>query len=365
MAESVTIRAFIRAPYDSYVNGETRFWNASGISVKLAGGGVEVQMESLRALLLGGIAFETPETQLHAAAVAANQVFPLFPDRDAANAATYTRKISAVSYFQGSVRGLAPGSEVTVHGLKVGRVLDVRLAFDPAKMAIVAPVHYEVDPERIVGVGARVFKTDKEAVEAMLRRGLRASLQSASLITGEQNVALEFVANAPPASVVMEGPDFVLPTTEGGGFAGLASSATELMNNVNSIPFQEIGDSLNGILKSIDGIAEGPQVKKAVADLAATLASAQNLIQHLDSGLSPAAKQFPEITTELRRTMTNANQLLISIGSGYGDDTKFHRDVDRLLAQLNDAVRSMRALADLLARHPEALIKGRPDGGPP
>jgi paraquat-inducible protein B len=54
MAEYVTIHAFVRAPYDKYVNDETRFWNASGISIKLAGTGVEFQMESLKALLLGG-----------------------------------------------------------------------------------------------------------------------------------------------------------------------------------------------------------------------------------------------------------------------------------------------------------------------
>ena len=49
MAEYVTIHAFVRAPYDSYVHDQTRFWNASGVSVKLGGTGVEVQMESLKA----------------------------------------------------------------------------------------------------------------------------------------------------------------------------------------------------------------------------------------------------------------------------------------------------------------------------
>ena len=117
MAEYVTIRAFVRAPYDSYVHDETRFWNASGVSVKLAGAGVEVQMESLKALLLGGIAFETPKAEIHAAVTAENHVFPLFADRDAANNASYTRKIPVISYFPGSVKGLAPGSEVTMHGL--------------------------------------------------------------------------------------------------------------------------------------------------------------------------------------------------------------------------------------------------------
>ncbi len=83
MAEYVTIHAFVRAPYDGYVNDETRFWNASGLSIKLAGTGVEIQLESLKALLLGGIAFETPGSAGQAqVASAENHVFPLFADRD-------------------------------------------------------------------------------------------------------------------------------------------------------------------------------------------------------------------------------------------------------------------------------------------
>ena len=94
MAEYVTIHAFVRAPYDSYVNDDTRFWNASGLSIKLAGTGIEVQLESLKALLLGGIAFETPDRHGKVQMASAdNHVFPLFSDRDTAEAASYTRKI--------------------------------------------------------------------------------------------------------------------------------------------------------------------------------------------------------------------------------------------------------------------------------
>ena len=59
MARHVTIHAFVRAPFDQYVHDDSLWWNASGISVKLDGGGVKVQLESIKALLLGGIAFET------------------------------------------------------------------------------------------------------------------------------------------------------------------------------------------------------------------------------------------------------------------------------------------------------------------
>jgi paraquat-inducible protein B len=362
MAEYVTIHAFVRAPYDGYVHDQTRFWNASGVSVKLGGTGVEVQMESLKALLLGGVAFETPVAEIHTAETSEDHVFPLFADRDTANAASYTRKIPAISYFSGSVSGLAPGAEVTVHGLKVGEVTDVRLIYDAAKDTVLAPVRYEVEPERVIGVGKRVFETGTEAVDTLLKKGLRASLQSASLITGQQQVALEFVPDAPPAEITMDGPDYVVPSTEGGGFAGLTASATELLNKVNTMPFDQIGKNLDGILKSVNDVAQGPQMKKALTELAGMIASAQNMVQSLNSGLSPAAKQLPEVTAGLQKTLANANKLVLSLDNGYGDNTKFNRDLDRLLAQANDALRSIRALGDLLARHPEALIKGRPAG---
>lgn len=364
MVSSVTIHAFIRAPYDSYVHDETRFWNASGFALKLGATGVEVQLESLRALLLGGIAFDTPMADVRSRMSDEDHVFPLFANQDAATEASYTRTIPLISYFPGSVRGLGPGSEVTIHGLMIGHVTSVGLAYNPEQQAIVAPVQYELQPERITGLGDRVFKTEAAAVDAVLKKGLRATLQSANLITGTQNVALDFVKDAPPAVVTMEGADFVMPTTEGGGLAGLQSSATDLLEKVNAIPFDQIGKSLNGILLAANNVANGPQLRQTLMDLSAMIGKVKDVADHLDSGASPALRQLPEIANGLQKTITNANLLVQSVGAGYGDNTKFNRDLERLLLQANEALSSIRALADLLSRDPSALIRGRPTGEP-
>jgi paraquat-inducible protein B len=363
MADYVTIHAFVRAPYDSYVHDDTRFWNASGLSIKLAGTGLEIQLESLKALILGGIAFETPDLEGRQTVSLENHVFPLFADRDTAQAASYTRKVPVVSYFPGSVSGLGIGSPVTMHGLVVGQVTKVRLAFDKATDRVLAPVRYEVEPERIVGVGGRMFQTAQEGVESLLKQGLRATLQSANLITGQQQIALDFVPDAPPAQLSMDDGYFVLPTTPGGGFAGLTAGASALLDKVNQIPFDQLGKNLGGILKSANDLASGPQARQALTELATTISTLQQLTKHIDAGATPALKQLPEMTAQLQKTVTNANKLLLSLDSGYGDNTKFNRDLERLLVQTNDALNSIRALADLLSRHPEALIKGRPAGG--
>ena len=364
MAGYVTIHAFVRAPYDGYVSDETRFWNASGLSIKLAGTGLEIQLESLKAVLLGGIAFETPDIVGPVKATSAeNHVFPLFADRDAAQNASYTRKIEVVSYFPGSVSGLGPGSPVTMHGLAVGQVEGVELKYDTAKDEVVAPVRYQIEPERIVGIGQRVYKTDQEAVEAVIKKGLRATLQTSNLITGQQQVALEFVPNAPPAEVEMHDGHFILPTTAGAGFASLAASATDLLNKVNTIQFDKLGQNLNQLLQSTDALVSGPQLHESLIKLSATLAMAETFTHNLNSGTAPAFKQLPGMTSQLQKTLTDTNRLLVSLEAGYGDNTKFNRDLERLMVQTTDALNSLRALADLLSRHPEALIKGRPAGG--
>ena len=363
MAESATIHVFVRAPYDEYVHDETRFWDASGLSVKLGATGVDVQLESLRALLLGGIAFDTMTPSTGVAVSADNHIFPLFASREAAQAASYSRKIEMVSYFPGSVRGLAPGADVTLHGLKVGHVTDVRLTYDPAKDAILAPVHYEVEPERIVGIDRAVFKDPTVGVNMLVGRGLRAILQSANLLTGQMLIALEFVPDAPAATVGKEDDALVLPTSNAGGFSGLADSATDLLRKVNAIPFDSLGRSLNATAAGLDNLVNGPQLKQTLVSLDATLTSVQQTVQHLDNGLSPALKQLPEMANTLDKTLTSANKLVLSLQSGYGDNTQFNRELTRLLSQLSDATRSIRSLADLLARHPEALIKGRTNTG--
>src|SRR5208282_2608885 len=101
--------------------------------------------------------------------------------------------------------------------------------------------------------------------------------------------------DVPPATVTMEGTNFVVPTSEGGGFAGLQASATELLAKVNTIPFEQIGKSLEGILQAANTMANGAQMRQTLTDLAATMAQVKNVTNHLDSGMSPTLRQLPDL----------------------------------------------------------------------
>ncbi len=363
MARTVTIHAFVRAPFDKYVRDRSHFWNASGLSVKLGGTGVDVQLESLRALLLGGIAFDTPTETTQAAQSAPDHPFPLYRNQETAENASEARRTALVAYFTGSVRGLAAGADVTLHGLKIGTVTGVTLIYDPAEDNILAPVTFEVQAERVLKNPEAFRGTPAEAIQELVNRGMRATLQSANLLTGQMLIALEFYPDQPKVTVTKQGDAFVLPTMNSGGFSGLEAGAAELLAKVNSIPFDTIGRNLAETLKGVNQVANGPEIKHTLTALAATMSNVQDTVRKLDAGVTPVVKRLPDIADNLQQTMAEANRLVGSLDRGYGDNTRFNRDLERLLVQANEAMSSIRALSDLLTRHPEALIRGRTNQG--
>src|SRR5262245_25064954 len=146
----VDVTIFVNAPYDRYVNPNTRFWNASGIDVSAGAGGLNVRTESLVALIAGGIAFDTPSFAAKAEPAAARTVFVLNSDR--ATALKQPDAISAryVLYFTESLRGLSVGAPVTLLGLPAGEVTAVGLDINPATKALRGRVDIVSYPERIV-----------------------------------------------------------------------------------------------------------------------------------------------------------------------------------------------------------------------
>ncbi|HVC63654.1 MAG TPA: MlaD family protein [Acetobacteraceae bacterium] len=364
MAETVTVHAFVRAPYDQYVHDNSRFWNASGATVALGPNGLELQIESLRAVLLGGIAFDTPNQGHGFASSAENHGFRLYDSEDAADSAAFTRRLHFVAYFQGSVAGLASGAAVTLHGIKIGEVSKVGLQYDKSLNSVVAPVTFAVEPERIAALNLPSGGDLDATMRDLVRRGLRVKLDSASLLTGQKQLAMDLYPGAPPAMLTRQGNTYVIPVLPGGP-EDVVAAAGALIAKLDAIPFQKIGDNLSKALAGVNGLVNGPDLRQSIASLHTTLADADTLVRHLNAATGPLAQRLPAIITELDSTARRLNALAGSMQAGYGGNSGFNRDATRLLVKLTDTARAFRVLADLLTRHPEALIRGRPDQGSP
>ena len=136
----------VEPEYAALVNSSTRFWNASGISLKGGLSGVEVRSESLQTLLQGGIAFDTPEPK----AAPLNAAMPqrLFADEAQAMA---TGELIELQVERAD--GLQNGTPLRYRGLEVGRVEQVHLRDDLA--GVLLQVRVTEAAQRIARAGSR------------------------------------------------------------------------------------------------------------------------------------------------------------------------------------------------------------------
>jgi paraquat-inducible protein B len=358
MARNVVIHAFVRAPYDQYVHDNSVFWDASGASLQLGGNGVRLQLESLRAVVLGGVAFETPDKAVDSPVADENHLFALHPDHDAAEAATFDRSLKFVSYFKGSVAGLSADAAVTLRGLRIGTVTDVALKYDPVSDTVRVAVRYDIEPGRISGLVPPGNDDPDKMMADLVHRGLRVRLESSSIITGSKQLAMDLVPGTPETAYGKEGDTYVLAPLDGDQ-GDIAGSAGILLARLNSIPFEQIGDNLNKTLAGANGTINDPKLRQAIASLNETLNGTQTLVASLNKDAGPLLHRLPQIAADLEDMVKHANQLVASLDDSRTPGSQFGRDMTRMLAQLSDAARSVRILADLLSRHPEALIRGR------
>jgi paraquat-inducible protein B len=362
MARDVTIHAFVREPFDKYVHDNSRFWNASGVTVQLGANGLQLQLESLRAVVLGGIAFETPDDPKEAEESPAGHAFKLYENEDAANASVYKRSVPFVANFTSSVSGLATGSPVTLRGLKIGEVSSVSLVYDRAVDNVLVPVHFTLEPGRISMLDLPTDGALDVRMGELVHRGLRVKLESSNILTGQKQVAMDIYKDAGPGELGKQGDAYVIPVL-GGGADDVATAATNLVNRLSAIPFESIGRNLDQTLAGVNVLVNDKQLGKVLTELRTTLAGAQELVDNLNHGVTTVRQHLPAIANGLESSVQRTDKLLASLQTGYGGDSRFNRDVTQLLGQLSDAARSIRVLADLLSRHPEALIRGRTDQG--
>lgn len=241
-------------------------------------------------------------------------------------------KLSWVSYFPGAVDGLQVGAPVVFKGVKVGQVTDVKVTLDARDAAVRIPVYWDLEPDRIAFMGmseaemaemvAGRAKKERPFARLLIKRGLRAQLQSQSFVTGQKMIALDFFPDTPIDLVgdrEEKVPEF--PTTP--------SSTEKLTKAIENLPIDELFTDARNALQGIDRLVRSID-SQVLPPTHATLEKAQGTLSSIDDMTAPGSP--------VRYELVNA------------------------LKEFAAAARSMRVLADYLERHPEALLQGK--GGP-
>lgn len=347
--KSVSIKIFIQKAHVNLVRNSTRFWNAGGIDVSVGAEGVKVNTESLVSLLIGGIAFDTP-TNLEANSPAnIGQEFNLFENKDLAFAKAYAEKNNWLLYFDSSVKGLVPGSPVEFRGIKIGQVVDVKLNMDIEKADIQIPVLIEIERERFLSE-EQIASLDENTnvTDVLVEKGMRAQLRTANLLTGQLVVEIDFFPDAPPAKINWNGryPEF--PTIPA-SMEEITTSLTQLLNKLEKMPFEQIGNNLNATIKNTEKLTGSEGLAQAIESLKVTLQELEQTTKQLNQNVAPAVEST---LLQTQQTMKAAESLLQS-------KSPLQQQLSQMLKELEAAARSIRKLTDYLERHPDALLKGK------
>jgi len=356
--KDITVHAFLRAPYHALIRDETRFWNASGIRLAAGAQGFKLEIESLQAVLSGGIAFETPETADAGDASSEGTVFTLYDDHESVRDASYTQRSRYLVEFGGSVHGLEPGAPVEFRGVKVGRVVDVHLEFDPSSNTVRVPVTLEIERQRVQQAPGAPIPPGSTLTAELVSRGMRAQLRSSSLITGQLHVALDFFPNTPAGELDTTGRYPRIPSVPG-ELEGIATSLNTVLERVGRLPLDQLVADLDGTLKSYQRVADMPELRDSLRSLSRTLVAAESLMRNADGQAGPLLASLRKASDAAQEALERANVTLASVSRGYGSDSQIRQDLTGLLRQLQDTARSVKMLADSLEQHPESLVRGK------
>ncbi|NNJ92162.1 MAG: MCE family protein [Gammaproteobacteria bacterium] len=347
---SVFIHAFIKSPFDELVKGNSRFWNVSGVDISMSSEGFNMRTESFQSMLLGGVAFDTPQNIEDSTENIEELVFTLHETFESIEEQTFAQKINFVMFFEGSVRGLNIGAPVEFKGIKVGRVVDVRLEFDPNDSTFRIPVLVEIEPERVISKGEA--QSPYDTLKTLVDQGLRARLQTGSLLTGKLFVELDM---HPDTRVrLVSGQDKIpeLPTIPA-ELEQITNSIKGVLAKLDKVKLVEISDELHGTLQGLNKLTNNPDIGETVIELKESLVVFKATLKSLDTeNVNATLETGKQTLTSLQSTLSLMDNLLRT-------DSPMQFRFIQMADEMAEAARALQGFLELLEENPQSLIFGK------
>jgi paraquat-inducible protein B len=302
------------------------------------------------------------------------------------------KKIPFVTYFPGTVQGLEIGARVEFQGVQVGQVTSVKLDYWPTESRFSVPVSYELWPDSLRTQGVEDLSDGPEMQGQRTKRlvekfGLRAKLESVSLVTGQYMVSLDLHPDTDVKYVgtdknVTEIPaiestrDKLSSMLQGLDLKGLASKVNTILDDVQELvddpKLKALAGNADKLLNDID-VAVSPTVKqlnKTLADYSTLAATAGEQVKTVANRIDGAAgavttlsnnvnKQVDPVSKSATSALNEARKAFATIEAMVATDSATRVNLDSLLEEGAGAARSLRVLADYLEQNPDALIKGK------
>ncbi|CAG4908939.1 MlaD family protein [Paraburkholderia gardini] len=283
-------------------------------------------------------------------------------DRRPALPARHGPIVTYVVRFDGTAGALDEGAAVELRGFHVGTVTRVHLNYNADTGTLSTPVEIALDPLALGISGAPPASGNwRPLVDGMLKRliaqGLRARLAQNPPLVGPRKVTLDFVTDAPGATLTAENGMPVIPSVGSSDLDAIASGADQVIRKINGLPIKETGEQVRSIATRVNALSSSPRIKDSLTHI-------DRAVTQIDRTLQQVSPQIGPLVAQLRETANAADQAVTAANHTLGGDATSQNDLPAALRELTDTARSIRALADYLDRHPEALIRGRQEEKP-
>jgi paraquat-inducible protein B len=273
-----------------------------------------------------------------------------------------------VLFFEGSVNGLSVGAPVKFLGVSIGSVRQILLQIGdlghPQRAFVQetnrVPVIIEIDENAIEKLGGDVHDLGTRAgLEEMIELGLRARLQTESIVTGVLFVELEVVQGAPLSLVLPDDSTYLEIPTLPSTLQQVTETIGEIMSKLNALDWDALFQSIRGAVDGIEELVNDPSTKAAIANLSTTLESVRRLSDNLNHEVGPLAGSLRAAATDIRGTLDELGDTLDSVRVLLDPQAPLAQQLTETLAQLAVAAGAVGRLANELQRDPSALVFGR------
>jgi paraquat-inducible protein B len=200
-------------------------------------------------------------------------------------------------------------------------------------------------------------------MQAFVDRGMRARLQTLSIVTGVLYVDFDLLPGSPLVLVQAEdAPVAELPTLPT-ALEEMTKSVSEILAELRAVDFERIGKGLNDAIGNVNGLIDKPELQRAVEGLPEVVASAKRLLANLDDRSGPVLTSARGTADEARRAAESLRATLEDVRGLLAPDAALAYGLTRTVADLGQAARALRDLADYLERNPNAVVFGRAKDG--
>ncbi len=288
----------------------------------------------------------------------------------------FSKTHELIVYFDDSLNGLNVGAPVKFRGVTIGSVKRVMVQFNEATNDYAMPVIIELE-EKLLRERAPLanYVFTESAMVDRINAGLRATLQTESLVTGVLYVGIDLNPKASPPvfhqlkKLYPELPSE--PTKTQQLFNNLASLdlkslqtnlnvlITRLDTTVGELKMADVNAGVTNLLASVNRLVADPGITNALAALRPTLDQYRELGAKVTSKIDPLSDNITNSLAEANRALAQIRGAGENLRTLLAPDSPLRNELDQALEQLAGASQSIASLADFLKQHPDSLIAGR------